>query len=440
MLNYVNDLPGDGRPSWSHGRLFHMRLLERLIRQQQQEYHEKTYVYFRKEAEKHKLKQQAFKDKVDELIACGYQQIHKTTVRKHWKPNTFSLAKDDHKLSLCVYDGKEYGYCFTNYKDDSKNNITANPMPQFKKDFKDRTSKSLIEAFGKSQHDMKVCVPKFIDYKSGYFANYTWYNHVNKEDFSSHFPSQCIGVLPTANGMLEIDGHRKPDAEYPFAFYPDTGHIAIYGEFDTHDCKAMRYFEGMGKDRLFKPDYDKEDKHTILMKAAEYSMAPEIQAAYDRKNSAVKGSPEYKDNKLFLLKFIGQFEQNNAKFYESMPFAHIAAVVKWRANIKMMSLIRQIGPEHIIQICVDGIIHDGKPQGVKEKKLGNLITEYENARFIQRGFNQYIITDGAKEDRIHSGLDINIDKDIIQWKASPKMNFVRHMEDNYHMDTIGTRR
>lgn len=413
-----------------------MTLLQKLIKQQQQEYHEKTYVYFRKEACKRKMKQQDFKDKVDELINAGYQQIHKTTVRKYWKPNTFSLAKDDHKISLCYYDGKEYGYCFTNYKDDSKNKNTGNPMPLFKKEFKDRTDKSLIEVFGKSEHSMKICVPKFIDYKSSYFTNYQWYEGVNKEDFSSHFPSQCTGTLPTAKDMLMLDRYEKPSAEYPFAFYPDSGHIAIYHEFDTHDCKAMRYFEGTGKDRLFKPDYSKEDNRTILMKAAEYTMAPEIQAAYDRKNSAIKGTQEYKDSKLFLLKFIGQFEQNSKMFYESMPFAHIAAVVKWRANIKMMELIKKIGPEHIIQICVDGVIHDGQPQGVKEKKLGNLITEYENARFIQRGFNQYIITDGVKEDRIHSGLDIDIDKDISQWKASPKMNFIKYMKDNYHIEEI----
>lgn len=413
-----------------------MTTLEKLIRQQKKEYYEKTYVYFKKEAGKKKLKQQDFKDKVDELISAGYKQIHKTTVRKHWKPNTFSLAKDDHMLSLCYYDGKSYFYYFTNYKDDSKNVDTGNPMPQFKKAFKARTSKSLIEVFGKSEHGMKICVPKFIDYKSEFFPDYQWLEGVSKEDFSSHFPSQCVGILPTANGMIDIDEYRKPTEDYPFAFYPESGHIAIYGEFDTHDHKAMRYFEGSGKDRLFKPDYDKEDKHTILMKAAEFTMAPEIQAAYDRKNAAIKGTQEYKDNKTFLLKFIGQFEQNSKMYYESLPFAHIAAVVKWRANIKMMNLIDKIGFEHIIQICVDGIIHDGRPQGVKEKKLGNLITEYENARFIQRGFNQYIITDGVKEDRIHSGLDIDIDKDIVCWKASPKMNFVKYMKDSYQIDEI----
>lgn len=410
--------------------------LAAIIKRQREAYFRRKYVYFKKEAINKKVNQHDFKDKLDELISADYKQIHKTTLRKYWKPNTFSLAKDDHKLSLCYYDGKSYYYYSTNYKDDSKNKDTGNPMPQFKKAFKARTSKSLIEVFGKSEHGMKICVPKFIDYKSIYYANNQWYKGVNKEDFSSHFPSQCMGILPTANDMLEIDEYRKPDADYPFAFYPESGHIAIYNEFDTHDYKAMRYFEGSGKDRKFQPDYNKKESKTILMKAAEYTIAPEIQAAYDRKNAAVKGTQEYKDNKLFLLKFIGQFEQNNKMFYDSLPFAHIAAVVKWRANIKMMNLIKKIGPEHIIQICVDGVIHDGRPQGVKEKKLGNLITEYENARFIQRGFNQYIITDGVKEDRIHSGLDIDIDKDIICWKASPKMNFIKYMKDNYMIDII----
>lgn len=97
-----------------------MTLLDKLIKQQQEEYHRKLYVYFRKEARKSKLSPQAFKDKLDELGAAGYRQIPVTTVRKYWKPKTFSLAKieKNNQVSLIYFDGKEFHQCLTSCKDD----------------------------------------------------------------------------------------------------------------------------------------------------------------------------------------------------------------------------------------------------------------------------------------------------------------------------------
>ena len=74
-----------------------MTSLQKATKQQREAYQRRHYVYFRKEARKSKLSPQAFKDKLDELGAAGYRQIPVTTVRKYWKPKTFSLAKIEKK-------------------------------------------------------------------------------------------------------------------------------------------------------------------------------------------------------------------------------------------------------------------------------------------------------------------------------------------------------
>ena len=141
-----------------------------------------------------------------------------------------------------------------------------------------------------------------------------------------------------------------------------------------------------------------------------------------------KNTDEYKKAKLVLNKFIGMFEMNYESGYKTAPYAHLAAVIKWRANIKMFNLINKIGEKNIIQVIVDGIIHKGKAVGSTEKKLGNLITEAENAELIQRGISQYIVF-GEKVIKKHQGLDLNLESDDIkEWSASPKVNFLEYIK------------
>ena len=163
------------------------------------------------------------------------------------------------------------------------------------------------------------------------------------------------------------------------------------------------------------------------MKAADEKLV-EISKHYNIKNTFDKDTDEYQKAKLVLNKFIGMFEMNYESGYKTAPYAHLAAVIKWRANIKMFNLIKKIGEENIIQVIVDGIIHKGKAVGSTEKKLGNLITEAENAELIQRGISQYIVF-GEKVIKKHQGLDLNLESDDIKkWSASPKVNFLEYIK------------
>jgi hypothetical protein len=94
----------------------------------------------------------------------------------------------------------------------------------------------------------------------------------------------------------------------------------------------------------------------------------------------------------------------------------------------MFNLINTIGVQNVIQVIVDGIIHKGSAVGVKEKQLGNLIIEAENATLIQRGISQYIVF-GDKVIKKHQGLDLNLESDNIRdWQSSPKVKFLEYVK------------
>jgi hypothetical protein len=404
--------------------------LQRLIKKQQEEYHKRKYVNHRTEAQKIKVKHKEFEDTLKDIISRGYKQIKPTTIRKDIPDHCFSCCCRNNKiLSLMVYEtNKDIKNYITNLKD-SKNVENKNPMPIIKSEFLARTGKRFKDVFGTTAQDFKVCVPQPLYYKSQLYPNFVKIKNVSVEDFSSHYPSAAVGLLPNANTAKTVNAYVKPDAEYQFAFYPETGHIAVYNEFDTHNyIKNQRLFGALEtNERRFKTAYLKHETYTVLMKAADERIT-ELQTHYDIKNTYNKDTDEYNTAKLVLNKFIGMFEMNYESGYKSAPYAHLAAVIKWRANIKMFNLINTIGVQNVIQVIVDGIIHKGSAVGVKEKQLGNLITEAENATLIQRGISQYIVF-GDKVIKKHQGLDLNLESDNIKdWQSSPKVKFLEYVK------------
>ena len=406
------------------------KLLEKLVKEQQERYHKKTYINHKKEAEKIRVNHKEFEEILKDIISKNYTQIKPTTLRKSVKNNSFSCCCRSKKLlSLMIYENdKSIKNYITNLKD-SKNNKQESPMPIIKSEFLARTGKSLKAAFGNTEQYFKICVPQPLYYKSILYPDYIKIKNVSVEDFSSHYPAAAVELLPNANTAKKVYKYVKPDEEYRFAFYPETGHIAVYNEFDTHNYAINQKIFGAQetKDRLFKTNYSKHETYTILMKAADEKLV-ELSKHYNIKNTFDKDTDEYQKAKLVLNKFIGMFEMNYESGYKTAPYAHLAAVIKWRANIKMFNLINKIGEENIIQVIVDGIIHKGKAVGSTEKKLGNLITEAENAELIQRGISQYIVF-GEKVIKKHQGLDLNLESDDIKkWSASPKVNFLEYIK------------
>lgn len=407
-----------------------LNYLQKLVKQQQEEYHKRKYINHTIEAKKIKVKHKEFEDILNDIINKGYQQIKPTTLRKAIKNHSFSCCCRGNKiLSLMIYESpKDIKNYITNLKD-SKNIDKKSPMPIIKAEFLARTGKTFKETFGTTEQYFKVCVPQPLYFKSILYPDYQKIKNVCLEDFSSHYPAAGIGLLPNANTAKTVNAYVLPDEEYKFAFYPESGHIAIYNEFDTHNYTKNQQIFGAEEteERLFKTAYLKRENYTVLMKAADERIV-ELQTHYDIKNTYNKDTDEYNIAKLILNQFIGMFEMNYKSGYESAPYAHLAAVIKWRANIKMFGLINKIGEKNIIQVIVDGIIHKGPAVGVKEKTLGALICEADNATLIQRGISQYIVF-GEKLIKKHQGLDLNLDSnDIIDWAASPKVNFLEYVK------------
>lgn len=410
-----------------------MNYVEKIVKRQLKEYHKITYVDYKKEAIIDKLNKKDLENMLDWLIENDYKFVKHSTMRSKIPPKSYSFTYNARMMNLSIYDGNKYYWYSTNYHDDAKNVFTPNSFTSFKKMFKKRTSLSLLEAFGKSKQEFKVFVPKPLYYINSCYIKAQWYERVCSEDYSSHYPSSAIESLPDANTMVLVEDYVKPTEEYPFAFYPDSGNVAVYGEFDSHDwLDFVKMYSAYIKDTKYEPKYHKADKNTILMKKSLYSLENEVIEYYNIKQSSPKDSKEYQNAKIFLLKFIGMLEQCSTKLYASYPFAHLAAVIKWRSNIKMFKTIMKIGRKNIIQLCVDGIIHTGEPVGCKIEKLGNLVTKIENAKFVHRGINQYILKNNKQEERKHQGLDINTSSNnIMSWLASPKVDFLTYIKTNY---------
>lgn len=416
-------------------------LLDRIIAKQQKEYHNKKYINFRIEANKDRLTKDELETKLDTIIDKGYKYIEPTTKRARMPENSYSLTYNDRIIKLAIYDGKDYYWFTTDYRDDNKNKDTGSPFSDFKKRFKERTNSDLKSEFGATEQWFKVCCPQPLYYQSPLWAKETYINKVVKEDFSSHYPSNAISDLPDAKTAVKVDHYVEPNEEYPFAFYIKSGHIAVYNEFNSRNyIKEVKLFSArISKKREYDTNYElpKAKDETILMKKAKLNIKPEIEYYYNLKNNSKKDSQEYKDAKLFILKFIGMMEQCNKVIYKSYPFAHLAAVIKWRANIKTFSILKKIGYDKVIQVCVDGFIHRGKPQGGNVKALGNLITEFDNAKFIQKGINQYILEQDGIIERKTAGFDIDTESnDITDWKASSKVKFISYIKSKYKIKEL----
>ena len=416
-----------------------MNYVERLVAKQIKQYHKETYVDYRKEAIVAKLKKKELETLLEWLKANAYTVIKHTTLRAKIPEKSYSICYNDHIIKLTVYDGEHYYWYTTNYSDDTKNLDTPNSFKKFKAMFKKRTGTTFLKAFGRTSQFYKKFCPKPLYYINTKYPMCKWLDHICKEDFSSHYPWASVQLLPDATTSKTVDEYVKPTEEYPFAFYPDTGHVAIFGELDSHDWikEVVTYSAKVKVKTYYPPDYEAKDKRTVLMKGSNFLIDAEVKHFYDIKCNSKKDSIEYNNAKIFLLKFIGMLEQINPRIYASYPFAHLAAVIKWRANVKMFRTLKEIGYNNIIQVCVDGIIHAGPALGNYTVALGELNIECLEGKFIQRGLNQYILkSDNFKEVK-HVGLDVNTNSNnIMTWLASKKINFIEYLKHHYEMEDL----
>ena len=372
------------------------------------------------------LKKDDFVKLIDSLDSS--KQFHRKTNRLiDWLDmgeGAWKVDKKQDTISLYTFDGDRFYVYFTNVLDDNKNHCrivdrrlgeiidsgdgTVSPMPPVLGMFKKVNGVDMHKAYGTVSENFKAFVPKQFYYHRD-VKDYAIINGVSGVDFSSHYPSSICGMLPDAHTMIEKDGYIEPSEEYPFAFYPNSGHMAIWNELDTHKWINTPYSDYLFRTPMnvskeyrnyLQSPYTK-DTRTILMKASPYRMDEIMRHFYDVKQSYPKDSKEYKEAKLVLNAFIGNLHR---KDYTRYKYAHIAATCIARANNSMLNVLRIVPFMDVVQVCVDGLIYKGTFElGGKGGSLGSLEQEFTNRRMSFKGTNQYIVDLGNGEFKVKSG-------------------------------------
>lgn len=322
-----------------------------------------------------------------------------------------------------LYVKEKYGFkiYYTNVADDNKNTqeITGkDAIRNLEEKFKELNNVGLKIAFGTTDEKFKLNIPRQFYYIKNQYKDRI-VNGISAVDFTSHYPSNACGLLPDAHTIKEVNGVVKPNSEYPFAFY-DSGHLAIYKEFDTHDwIYNTEYINSVLQQEVLL----NKDTKTYLMKASKYSMDSTWQYFYNKR----------KDNanfKLVLNASIGFF---HTKKYTMRKYAHLAAVIIARANNKMMKIANLIGFNNILHICIDGCIYKGKKQFSFGSGLGSLKQEHVNKSIYIKGCNQYIISELNQYDKClevkHGGFDARTDN-----KPLDKADYIKDIELYYKIN------
>jgi hypothetical protein len=284
--------------------------------------------------------------------------------------------------------------------------------------FKEINGVTTRKAFGYCQRPIiHKCVPKQFYYIDNSYSGKLLHN-VSKADYTSHYPANIYGRLPTWHGHKVLDGTVKPTEEYPFAFYINSGHIAELDTFDTHD-----WLDHPLNFCLFGENFDytpPEHDITILCKASSYTFDDTYQYFFDRRKSNAYISDGI-TAKNVLNSTIGYMHLKDVDNKKNR-LDHIAAVVIARSNQKMLGAIDNVGLHNVLMAVVDSIIYKGNWEiGTEEKCLGELHQEIVGADFIMRGTNQYMFfRDGELIEKKHGGFNKNLyfDKpeDILLWE------------------------
>lgn len=258
-------------------------------------------------------------------------------------------------------------------------------------EFQKRYGVSIRVAFGYSPECLP-CIPAPLNYGR---INPDIYTNFYKIDVSSAYATEACGTLPTMKGSKRFAGTQKPTAEFPFAFYPKEGQLAIYGE--------SKY--------LYNVPLCAE--YTILCPACPYSLKPILNEVYEKKEQAVGEERQYyKDILNYFVGWLHWRPKNKDKKYavpgdpEYNPncprYAIAAAVIKARCNARMLDLkdeIERTGGNEVILINTDAVGwtgHDLPHIYTTQKGLGNLILEHKNSQAIILGAKRYQILDRDK--------------------------------------------
>ena len=357
---------------------------------------ELDFIYWKKESNFTYLTQQEFAQKVNSL--SNRKRLKYSSSRGDYVDDTtYSIRKEGKYLVLYLLEEENYNRYSTNYADDKKTqNKGHESIKLVGQDFEKQYGIKLFKAFGTTEEEFKRCIPRQFEYINEKL--------IRKEsdlpikcssiDGCSQYPAHICGRLPDAHTAVRYEGTVQPNEEYPFAFYINSGHVAEYKVFDTHDWfmydQALwsHLFRGVKQAFNLRQSLTGDKDITVLMKASSYELSDIYKRYYEIKETYEHDSEEYQQAKLVMNASIGMMHQNE---YRSYRYAHLAAIAIARANNDILKKISEIGLKYIVQVCVDGIIYLGNEVlGQKEKELGKYHQEFVGCIGKVSSMNRYI--------------------------------------------------
>lgn len=350
------------------------------------------YINWRKEGTLTNIKNEAFKDKLEELRSLGGKPTATQTNRLEFVNHNYHLELKNSYRYIYTRENGMYIIYTTNIHDDNKNTGMINhsgrtSITNLQKDFKTRYGCTFRKAFGYTPEDYKRCIPKSFIYLNMKATNKIL-PCVSAIDGCSQYPSSLCGDLPDAHDCQFYDGTVRPTAEYPFAFYLNSGHVAQYRAFDTHNWTKNYYYRFLFNFDLFNDKIKPEEDQTVLMAKSPFKFDDLMEHYYEQR----KTNPEAK---MILNSTIGYFHTTN---YKEFQLAHLAAITIARSNQRMLNMIDKIGKSVIVQVVVDGIMYLGSEKyGLDEKKFGTFHQEFIGGKAYIRGMNAYIV---KKDDQV----------------------------------------
>lgn len=367
-----------------------------------------NYIYWHEDAETVLLSKTDFGEKLA-YVRAHYKRVNTLdggrTIKDNFREDgTYDeyvprKARGDQYRIYCREHGKYFIYKTKKNGKDFRNTGESCKKIVVEK-FRQRTGlgrNAMVKAFGTSPYEWRKCTPKPLYYVNPIFCSISGEKikinkHVNSIDGCSQYPTALSGSLPTTEGYIKIEGTHQPTETYPFALYIKSGHVAVFGEFDTHDWIyhrfAARLFADIKKTAAFNPD----DDETILMKASDYSFAPEMAYFFNLKETAPRDSKEREQAKLVMNAFIGMLHKKNKSAYNNFMYCHLACIALARANNNLLKISDQIDIRKIMHICVDGIMYQGSEKyGGTERQLGKFEQEYYDCECVLRATNCYMV-------------------------------------------------
>ena len=361
-------------------------------------------VNWRRDTELIKISHQEFNAKIAFVREHG-TEVCEYSRKEAWSTD-YSYAIEESEWEKTLYvreDGKLVRY--TTSLDERKNDRRKKGVKgghfafsQINERLMETTGASLYKAFGYVPKDFKRFVPAPLLYQEERHKCCVLHG-VKKADVSSAFPYQATLKLPDSHRRKckIVKGRVGPSEEFPFAFYLKSNHLAIYGEFDTHDYKKHHIVPDVVK-YIDVPD---DEEETMLMPASKYSLKDIMQELYDKRK-------EDADCKSVMVSFFGYLQ--STKYWNEENMAHITAVVITRSNERMHRYVDNLIAHHnqVYLVMTDSIAWKGNCMDHvdREKGLGKFYLEYEDVDLAYTKFGQYCIQKGERVEILkHQGVD-----------------------------------